>query len=34
MANMVLAQKMARRVGASGEEESETTPPINQGRLA
>ena len=34
MAKMVLAQKMARRVGARGEVESETTPPISQGRLA
>ena len=34
MAKMVLAQKMARRAGARGESESETTPPISQGRLA
>ena len=34
MAKMVLAQKMASRVGARGEAESETTPPISQGRLA
>ena len=34
MAKMVLAQKMASRVGARGEVESETTPPISQGRLA